>query len=75
MILRKKKQRSKRGQLQSKKERQRILCGLKDHRSYGNAASAAKPLLASIDQLACQIKQLEQVSAIPSEQPNSGRWF
>jgi transposase len=54
---------SKRGQLQSKKERQRILCGLEDHRSYGNAASAAKPLLASIDQLACQIKQLEQVLA------------
>ena len=52
---------SKRGQLQSKKERQRILFGLEDHRSYGNAAKAVKPLLASIDQIFSEIKQLEQV--------------
>lgn len=52
---------SKRGQLQSKKERQRILCGLEDHRSYGNAASAVKPLLTSIDQVACEVKNLEKV--------------
>jgi len=54
---------SKRGQLQSKKERQRILCGLEDHRSYGHAASAVKPLLASIDQLSCEIKRVEKVLA------------
>lgn len=54
---------SKRGQLQSKKERQRILCGLEDHRSYGNAAQAAKPLLATIDQVASEIKRLEKVLA------------
>jgi transposase len=54
---------SKRGQLQSKKERQRILCGLEDHRSYGNAAQAVKPLLKSIDQIACEIKSLEKVLA------------
>lgn len=54
---------SKRGQLQSKKERQRILCGLEDHRSYGNAAQAVKPLLATIDQIASEIKCLEKVLA------------
>lgn len=54
---------SKRGQLQSKKERQRILCGLEDHRSYGNAAQAVKPLLATIDQIASEIKFLEKVLA------------
>jgi transposase len=54
---------SRRGQLQSKKERQRILCGLEDHRSYGNAALAVKPLLASIDQIASEIKCLEKVLA------------
>jgi transposase len=54
---------SKRGQLQSKKERQRILCGLEDHRSYGNAAQAVKPLLGSIDQIASEIKHLEKVLA------------
>jgi len=54
---------SKRGQLQSKKERQRILCGLEDHRSYGNAAQAVKPLLATIDQIASEIKRLEKVLA------------
>lgn len=54
---------SKRGQLQSKKERQRILCGLEDHRSYGNAALAVKPLLASIDQVASEVKLLEKVLA------------
>jgi len=52
---------SKRGQLQSKKERQRILCGLEDHRSYGNAALAVKPLLDTIDQLASEVKRLEKV--------------
>jgi len=54
---------SKRGQLQSKKERQRILCGLEDHRSYGNAAQAVKPLLETIDQIASEIKRLEDVLA------------
>ena len=54
---------SRRGQLQSKKERQRILCGLEDHRSYGNAAQAVKPLLVSIDQVALEIKRLEKVLA------------
>lgn len=54
---------SKRGQLQSKKERQRILCGLEDHRSYGNAALAVKPLLNSIDQLVSEVKRLEKVLA------------
>ena len=54
---------SKRGQLQSKKERQRILCGLEDHRSYGNAAQAVKPLLTTIDQIASEIKCLEKVLA------------
>ena len=54
---------SHRGQLQSKKERQRILCGLEDHRSYGNAAQAVTPLLSSIDQVASEIKRLEKVLA------------
>lgn len=40
---------SKRGQLQSKKERQRILCGLADHRYYGHAAKTVEPLF--IDKL------------------------
>ena len=52
---------SKRGQLQSKKERQRILCGLSDHESYGNAASAVKPLLDSIDQIYTEVKKLDKV--------------
>lgn len=52
---------SRRGQLQSKKERQRILSGLEDHRSYGNAASAVKPLMDTIDQIASQVKAIEKV--------------
>lgn len=52
---------SRRGQLQSKKERQRILDGLADHRSYGNAAQAVKPLLGTIDQIASEVKALERV--------------
>jgi len=52
---------TKRGQLQSKKERQRILCGLEDHRSYGNAARAVKPLLSTIDQIASEVKEIERV--------------
>jgi len=52
---------SKRGQLQSKKERQRILTGLADHKSYGSAAQAAKPLLETIDQVSKEVKRLEQV--------------
>ena len=59
---------SRRGQLQSKKERQRILDGLADQRSYGNAARAVKPLLGTIDQIASQVKELEGVlSAFVSE--------
>jgi len=42
---------SRRGQLQSKKERQRILDGLADHGSYGNATRAVKSLLGTIDQI------------------------
>jgi len=49
---------SQRGQLQSKKERQRILDGLAYHR-YGNAARAVKPLLETIDQISSQGKKLE----------------
>ena len=52
---------SRRGQLQSRKDRQRILTGLADHRSYGNVAQAAKPLLGSIDQIASEAKALERV--------------
>jgi transposase len=51
---------SRRGQLQSKKERQRILDGLADHRSDGNAAWAVEPLLTSIDQISSQAKELER---------------
>ncbi len=54
---------SKRGQLQSKKERQRILKGLEDHKSFGNAAIAIKPLLDTIDQLSTEVKKLEKVLA------------
>ena len=52
---------SRRGQLQSKKERQRILDGLADHESYGNAARAVKPLLGTIDQIASEVKEIERV--------------
>jgi len=52
---------SKRGQLQSKIERQRILKGLEDHRIFGNAAKAVKPLFSMIDQVAVQVKQMEKV--------------
>ncbi len=51
---------SRRGQLQSKKERQRILDGLADHKSYGNAARAVKPLLDTIDQIASEVKEIER---------------
>ncbi len=52
---------SKKGQLQSKKERQRILSGLEDHAGYGSAAIAVEPLLDTIDQLNGQVKKLEKV--------------
>lgn len=52
---------SKKGSLQSKKERQRILEGLADHRYIGNAAKAVKPLFDTIDQLSEQVKNLEKV--------------
>jgi transposase len=52
---------SRRGQLQSKKERQRILDGLADQRSDGNAARAVEPLLNTIDQISSQVKELEGV--------------
>lgn len=52
---------SRRGQLQSRKERQRILDGLADHKSDGNAARAVKPLLDTIDQIASEVKELERV--------------
>ena len=52
---------TKRGQLQSKKERQRILVGLADHKSFGNAAEAVQPLFDTIDQFSAQVKKLEKV--------------
>ena len=52
---------SKRGQLQSKKERQRILDGLEDHECFGNAAKAVEPLFDTIDQVSAQVKKLEKV--------------
>ena len=54
---------SKRGQLQSKRERQRILSGLADHNGYGGAAAAVEPLLDTIDQLGKRgrVKKLEKV--------------
>jgi len=54
---------TKRGQLQSKKERQRILSGLEDHKSFGSAAKAVKPLLDTIDQVYAEVKKLEKVLA------------
>jgi len=52
---------TKRGQLQSKRERQRILTGLEDHRSFGSAAKAVEPLLDTINQVALEVKKLEKV--------------
>lgn len=52
---------TKRGQLQSKKERQRILVGLADHRIIGNAAKTVEPLFETIDQLSSEVKKLEKV--------------
>ncbi len=52
---------TRRGPLQSKKERQRILEGLADHMSNGNAARAIKSLLDTIDQISSQVKELEGV--------------
>jgi transposase len=52
---------TKKGQLQSKRERQRILDGLADHRSFGNAAKAVKPLLETINQVQTEVKILENV--------------
>ena len=51
---------TKQGQLQSKIERQRILSGLEDHKSFGNAALAVKPLFDTIDQFSMQVKKLEK---------------
>lgn len=52
---------TKRGELQSKKERQRILVGLEDHRSLGGAAEAVKPLFDTLDKFSAQVKELEKV--------------
>ena len=52
---------SKRGQLQSKKDRQRILSGLEDHKVYGSAAKAIKPLLDTINEVHAEVKKLEKV--------------
>ena len=53
---------SKRGQLQSKRERQRILRDLEDHNKYyGYAAQALKPMFDSIDNLSNEVKRLEEV--------------
>jgi len=54
---------TKKGQLQSKKGRQRILNGLEDHNFYGSAAKAVIPLLDTIDQVSVQVKNLEKVLA------------
>ncbi len=52
---------TKRGQLQSKKERQRILSGLVDHKVYGSAAEAIKPLFDTLDQFSEHVENLEKV--------------
>jgi transposase len=52
---------TKRGQLQSRKERRRILNGLADHEVNGHAAKAIEPLLDTIDQLYVQVKNLEKL--------------
>jgi transposase len=52
---------TKRGQLQSKKERQRILKGLEDHKSFGYAAEAIIPLFETIDEQSAIVKKLEKV--------------
>ena len=52
---------TKKGMLQSKKERQRILNGLEDHDFGGNAAPAIESLFQSIDAAAEQVKSLEKV--------------
>ncbi len=49
------------GQLQSKKERQRILCGLADHEFGGNAAAAIASLFETIDQLDALVKRQTQL--------------
>ena len=46
---------SERGQPQGKRERRRSLCGLEEHRSYGNAAPAVRPLLESIERIAYEV--------------------
>lgn len=51
---------SKRGQLQSKRERQRILTALSEHRSSEYAVPTVEPLLNIIDNLYEQIKDLEK---------------
>jgi transposase len=52
---------TKKGMLQSKKERQRILNGLEDHDFGGNAAPAIQSLFKSIDAAAEQVKSFEKV--------------
>ncbi|MDX9810120.1 MAG: IS110 family transposase [Sphaerochaetaceae bacterium] len=49
------------GQLQSKKDRQRILCGLADHEFGGNAAAAIASLFETIDQLDALVKRQTQL--------------
>lgn len=53
---------TKRGELQSKRSRQRILSGLEDHkRDYGYAAEAIMPLFETIDKVYDEVKRLEEV--------------
>lgn len=52
---------TKRGKLQSKRERQRILVGLADHRINGNTAKTVEPLFEKKDQLSLEVKKLEKV--------------
>ncbi len=52
---------TKKGMLQSKKERQRILNGLEDHDFDGSAAPAIQSLFKSIDSAAEQVKSFEKV--------------
>ena len=52
---------SSRGELQSTKARQRILCDLEDHDFNGSATITVKPLFDTIDNIQNQIKELEKI--------------
>ncbi len=52
---------TKKGQLQSKKERERVLNGLEDHYLKEHAALTVKPLFITIDHIGEEIKRLEKI--------------